>query len=83
MKKTNMLVVVVLSVMVLLVGCKKDKDEVVELDNSTTSSKDNSDAENIFSDMKKVVEEAADDEGMSGKKAGYTFGACAPDIRIL
>ena len=51
--------------------------EVVELDNSTVSSTDNSAAENLFADMKKVVEEAADDEGQSGKKASYTFGSCA------
>ena len=61
-------------------SCKKDK-EVIE--NSTISSTDNGAAENIFADMKKVVEEAADDEGQSAKFSGndksgaFTFGASA------
>jgi hypothetical protein len=77
LKKMRRLLLCLVIVFVTISSCKKDGKEVFELDNSTTSSKDNSEAENIFSDMKKIVEEAADDEGKSGKKAGYTFGSCA------
>lgn len=56
-------------------SCEKDE----KVDNQTTSSQDNSIAQNLFKDIKKVVEEAVDDEGASdtNKKAGYSFGNCA------
>tara|TARA_R110001592_G_scaffold35209_7_gene120044 strand:- start:1332 stop:2189 length:858 start_codon:yes stop_codon:yes gene_type:complete len=58
----------------LFFSCKKDE----KVDNQTTSSQDNSVAQNLFQDIKKVVEEAANDEGASNtnKKAGYSFGNC-------
>ncbi len=77
MKNLKLTGLVLFSIVLTTYSCRKDKSEVVEVDNSTISSTDNSSAENLFSDMKKVVEEAADDEGQSGKKAGYSFGACA------
>jgi hypothetical protein len=77
MKNIKVLTLIAFSSLIVLNGCRKDKDEVVEIDNSTVSSTDNSVAESLFGDMKKVVEEAADDEGQSGKKASYSFGVCA------
>ncbi len=62
-------------------SCKRDKDTTLDL--GTTSTQDNGAAENVFADIKRVVEEAADDEGQSSKLAGgtksgsYTFGNCA------
>jgi len=56
-------------------SCRKDKTVVV--DNQTTSSQDNNISENVFADIKKVVEEAATDEGKSAKNVAYSFGACA------
>ena len=73
--KRALLVLIVVAITVS--SCKKDEKEIIILDSSTVSSNDNSAAESLFSDMKRVVEEAADDEGQSGKKSGYTFGACA------
>jgi hypothetical protein len=60
---------------VLFFSCKKDE----KVDNQTTSTQDNSIAQNLFQDIKKVVEEAAKDEGASNtnKKTGYSFGNCA------
>ncbi|GAB4257281.1 MAG: hypothetical protein Kow0079_14470 [Vicingaceae bacterium] len=65
--------------LVLTIGffsaCKKAK-----LNKQTTTTADNSTAENLFNDVKRVVEEAANDEGQSAKLAGstgYTFGSCA------
>jgi hypothetical protein len=74
MKKIKLITFVTLSLLIIS-SCKKDK-EIVE-DYRTTSSKDNGAAENLFADIKRVVEEAAYDEGQSGKKASYSFGACA------
>ena len=72
----TLLFVLVISILSLN-SCKKDDED--DVDNQTTSSQDNSIAQNIFQDVKKVVEEAASDEGASdtNKKAGYTFGNCA------
>ena len=59
-------------------SCKKDEDSV--FDNTTTSAQDNGAAENAFADIKRVVEEAADDEGQSNRLArggSYSFGNCA------
>jgi len=65
----------VLIALLVVYSCKKD--ETVLIDNETTSSKDNGIAENLYADIKRVVEEAADDEGQSSKMASYSFGACA------
>jgi hypothetical protein len=79
MKTNNFLTLIALSTLIVFSSCRKDKD--VDVDNSTQSSKDNGDAENIFLDIKKVVEEAVDDEGQTAKFGNegkaYTFGACA------
>jgi hypothetical protein len=79
MKTKNLLALIVLSTIIVLSSCRKDKD--IEVDSSTQSSTDNGAAENIFLDIKKVVEEAADDEGQTAKFGNegkaYTFGACA------
>lgn len=70
-----------LSFVLILVIVSCDKDGGDFTDNTTTSSRDNTTAENMFADIKKVVEEAADDEGQTSKignnKTGYTFGNCA------
>lgn len=75
MKKLINLLATFTFLIVLLHSCKKDE----KVDNQTTSTQDNSIAQNLFQDIKKVVEEAANDEGASNtnKKAGYTFGNCA------
>jgi len=80
MKNIKIIALITISSLIVMYSCKKD--ETVEVDNSTLSSTDNGAAENLFADIKKVVEEAADDEGQSGKyasgnKAGYSFGNCA------
>jgi len=78
MKIINLLIVSFL--FLSIIACDKDSNENV-IDNTTTSSRDNTTAENMFADIKKVVEEAADDEGKTSKisnnKSGYTFGSCA------
>ena len=81
MKNLKLMTLITISSLLLVYSCKKDEEEIP--DSSTISSKDNSAAENLFADIKKVVEEAADDEGQSAKYSGndksgnYTFGACA------
>lgn len=61
-----------------ITSCRKDKKTI---DSDTFSSQDNSTAENLFADVKKVVEEVANDEGESNKKGDkankYSFGSCA------
>lgn len=78
MKTFNLFIIAAL--FLSIIACDKDSNENV-IDNTTTSSRDNTTAENMFADIKKVVEEAADDEGQTSKignnKAGYTFGNCA------
>lgn len=79
MKTNNLLTLIALSTIIVLSSCRKDKD--MDVDSSTQSSTDNGAAENIFLDIKKVVEEAVDDEGQTAKFGNegkaYTFGACA------
>lgn len=78
MKNNKLLILLTLIFLSLVYSCKKDEE--VTIDNSTVSVKDNGAAENLFADIKKVVEEAANDEGQSarGEKAGsYSFGTCA------
>lgn len=69
-------------IVLTFIGCNKENDDII-IDNTSTSARDNATAENMFADIKKVVEEAADDEGQTNKntgnpnKTGYTFGSCA------
>ncbi len=78
----NIYLTLVLSIGLVFIGCDKDANTTI-IDNTSTSSRDNATAENMFADIKKVVEEAADDEGQTSKgvgnpnKTGYTFGNCA------
>lgn len=66
---------VIVSIALATTSCKKDEEEKV--DNETTTAQDNALAQNIFDDMKKVVEEAADDEGNTTAKTSFSFGSCA------
>lgn len=77
MKNRNLSIIVLLLLTVSLVtfSCKKDKEEE-KIDNETTSAQDNALSQNMFDDIKKVVEEAAKDEGNTNK-AGFFFGTCA------
>ncbi|MBL4592548.1 MAG: hypothetical protein JKX68_01890 [Flavobacteriales bacterium] len=78
MKNNTLITIVTLFVFLTIYSCKKEETTII--DNSTISSKDNGAAENLFADIKKVVEEAADDEGQSGRTASesaYSFGSCA------
>lgn len=56
----------------LLVSCSKYKEN-----RSTTTSSDNSIAENAFDDVFKTVNETAEDEGSAKGLNVYTFGNCA------
>jgi hypothetical protein len=76
--KTNYLKYMALglvSIALVTFSCKKDEEEKV--DNETTTAQDNAISQNAFDDMKKVVEEAADDEGNTTAKTSFSFGACA------
>ena len=75
MRNLRLVTVLFISLFLMINGCKKDKTVVV--DSSTTSAKDNSTAENFFGDIKRVVEEAVNDEGQSSKSSAYSFGNCA------
>ena len=75
MKNIKLITLLFISLYFMISSCKKD--ETVVIDSSTTSCKDNSTAENLFADMKNVVEEAVSDEGQSNKTGTYSFGACA------
>ncbi len=82
MKNYNLLISSILLAAISFQSCKKDKDTPT-LDLGTTATQDNGAAENVFADIKRVVEEAADDKGQSAKmgtnnKTGnYSFGNCA------
>jgi hypothetical protein len=75
MKQSVKLLLIFTFLSTFFFSCKKDE----KVDNQTTATQDNSIAQNLFQDIKKVVEEAANDEGASNtnKKAGYSFGNCA------
>ncbi|MCC7331681.1 MAG: hypothetical protein IT232_03640 [Flavobacteriales bacterium] len=76
--KTNILnyfLLAVFSISLFTTSCKKDEEEK-KIDNDTTTAQDNAIAQNAFDDIKKVVEEAADDEGKTSRTS-YTFGTCA------
>lgn len=76
MKNRNLLLPFALIASILIFSCKKDEKEEEKIDNQTTSSQDNAISQNMFDDVKKVVEEAARDEGNTSK-AGFFFGTCA------
>lgn len=63
--------ILVIGSVLIFTSCKKAK-----LNRQTTTSKDNSTAESIFADIKRVIEEASD-ENSNQKTSGYSFGACA------
>lgn len=80
MRNYKTLILAIVAATVTIYGCKRDND--TPLDTGTTSARDNGAAENLFADIKRVVEEAADDEGQSAKYSGnksgaYSFGNCA------
>lgn len=64
-------------VVIALVGISFNSCKKAKLNKQTTTAKDNGTAENLYADIKRVVEEAANDEGASNKTAGYSFGSCA------
>lgn len=68
------LVLGLFSIALLTTSCKKDEEEE-KIDNETTTAQDNALAQNVFDDMKKVVEEAVEND--STAKASFSFGACA------
>lgn len=75
MKKTILLLSVIT---VVFTACKKDK-----VDNQTTSSEDDGLAESLFGDVKRVSEEAANDEGATTKVNPYSFGDSTVTITIV
>lgn len=75
-KNLSLLMLIVVSTSLIIFSCKKDEKEEEQIDNQTTSSQDNALSQNMFDDVKKVVEEAAKDEGNTNK-SGFFFGTCA------
>ncbi len=75
MKTKNLIILFVAFSLLMMYSCKKE--ETIIIDNRTTSTKDNGIAENLFADIKRVIEEAVNDEGQSGKNESYSFGGCA------
>lgn len=73
-RNLNFIVLFILTVSMVVFSCKKDEKD--EVNNETTTAQDNAISQNMFDDVKKVVEEAANDEGNTSK-AGYFFGTCA------
>ncbi len=74
MKKLFLISTIILFASSLLVfnSCSKYK-----LNRTTTSSADNSTAENAFNDVYKVVNETAEDESSDKSLTAYSFGNCA------
>lgn len=72
----NFLMIATLALSMVIFSCKKDEKEEEQIDNQTTSSQDNAVSQNMFDDIKKVVEEAAKDEGNTAR-TGLFFGTCA------
>jgi len=77
LKKTTTVAIL----LIVIISCKKDEKTT---DVETFSSQNNITAENLFADVKRVVEEVANDDGESNKslKEGdksnkYSFGSCA------
>lgn len=76
-RNLNFLMLFVLAISMVTFSCKKEKEEEeLEVNNETATAQDNAIAQNMFDDVKKVVEESANDEGQSGK-VGNFFGTCA------
>lgn len=65
---------VIVSIALATTSCKKDEEDE-KIDNETTTAQDNALAQNIFDDMKKVVEEAVENDTTS--KISFSFGTCA------
>lgn len=77
-RNLNFVMLFVLAISMITFSCKKEKEEEeLEVNNETATAQDNATAQNMFDDVKKVVEKAADDEGNSTNKATYFFGTCA------
>lgn len=74
-KNLNFIVLFILTISMVTFSCRKDEKED-EVNNETTTAQDNALAQNMFDDVKKVVEETANDEGQTGKVANF-FGTCA------
>ncbi len=74
MKKSLLAILVILTAagIVYFSSCTKAK-----LNRSTTTSADNSTAENAFNDVYKVVNETAEDESSNKAVKAYSFGNCA------
>lgn len=64
----------IVSIAVLTTSCKKDEEDE-KIDNETTTAQDNALSQNVFDDIKKVVEEAVENDTTS--KTSFSFGACA------
>lgn len=77
MKKTLMSLVIIAGITAIMTSCQKDD----EVDFDTTTSSDQTIAENSFNDLFKVVEEAEQSDGETNEKSGFgrgwTFGDCA------
>lgn len=75
-RNLNIMMLFVLAASMIVFSCKKDeKEEEIEVNNETTTAQDNAIAQNMFDDVKKVIEETANDEGQTGKVANF-FGTC-------
>ena len=72
MKKFSIIYYTIFAIAVIFSSCKKSK-----LDKETTTSTDNSYAENLFNDVYKVVDETASDEENNKTTNYYSFGNCA------
>lgn len=74
-RNLNFIMLFILTISMVTLSCRKDEKED-EVNNETTTAQDNAISQNMFDDVKKVVEETANDEGNTSK-AGYFFGTCA------
>ncbi|MBW6483804.1 MAG: hypothetical protein K0B10_12185 [Vicingaceae bacterium] len=71
----SILIVSFLLLSITFNSCRK-KEPAIDL--TTNSTQDNTVAENLFEDIRKVVVEVIDDEGASMRvKSGFSFGNCA------
>lgn len=74
-RNLNFIVLFTLTISMVTFSCRKEEKEE-EVNNETNTAQDNAISQNMFDDVKKVVEEAANDEGKTSM-TGYFFGACA------
>jgi hypothetical protein len=70
--KFSIIIILLISSIIALQSCKKYRQN-----RATTSSSDNSLAENAFDDVYKVVNETAEDESSNKASGIYSFGNCA------